>query len=205
MLIDHIGMLFFPYDDMWRIIGRLAFPLFAWGIVRWYKYTKNKEKYAQRLAILAVISQIPLFFISGMQLFNICFTLLAWLYAIAMIDSVKLKWYTKVWGVTWLLYLSYVFNFDYQMYGVLSIIVLYFGWQKKISILYFFILTILFYCINYREWIFHFSIQLYAVFSIMLLYLTPIQKYDFKINFYLKYWFYPIHLSILYIIFLLQK
>jgi len=34
MLIDHIGYIFFPFDEIWRIIGRIAFPLFAWGIVR---------------------------------------------------------------------------------------------------------------------------------------------------------------------------
>lgn len=29
MLIDHIGMMFFPDVVVWRIIGRLSMPLFA--------------------------------------------------------------------------------------------------------------------------------------------------------------------------------
>ena len=32
MLIDHIGMMFFPTVLGFRAIGRLSFPLFAFGI-----------------------------------------------------------------------------------------------------------------------------------------------------------------------------
>ena len=32
MVIDHIGMLFFPSQQIWRIIGRLAMPLFAFAV-----------------------------------------------------------------------------------------------------------------------------------------------------------------------------
>lgn len=41
MLIDHIGVIFFPDDIILRIVGRLAFPLFAWGIARGYRYTSS--------------------------------------------------------------------------------------------------------------------------------------------------------------------
>ena len=32
MVIDHTGMLIFPGEDIFRIIGRLAFPIFAFFI-----------------------------------------------------------------------------------------------------------------------------------------------------------------------------
>ena len=32
MVIDHVGVMFFPYEDSLRIIGRLAFPIFAFMI-----------------------------------------------------------------------------------------------------------------------------------------------------------------------------
>ena len=32
MVIDHIGVVFFPGLKILRVIGRIAFPLFCWGI-----------------------------------------------------------------------------------------------------------------------------------------------------------------------------
>jgi len=45
MLCDHVGLLFFPSQDIFRIIGRLAFPIFAFMIAEGCKYTRNKAKY----------------------------------------------------------------------------------------------------------------------------------------------------------------
>ena len=39
MLIDHIGMVFFPSVIGFRAIGRLSFPLFAFGIAEGVRYT----------------------------------------------------------------------------------------------------------------------------------------------------------------------
>lgn len=200
MFIDHTGLIFFPWDDIWRIIWRVSFPLFAWWIVRWYKLTKNRLNYAKRIFVLAIISQIPLFFISWNELYNICFTLLFWLISLEIIENEKIKIYLKIISIIIMLYLAQLFNFDYWIYWILSIILIYFTWQKKMSILYFFILTFLFYGIDYDIYKIHFHLQLYAVLALVILYLTPIQKYDFKINFYVKYWFYPAHLTLLYLI-----
>lgn len=58
MLIDHTGLIFFPFDMSWRIIGRLAFPIFAFTISEGAKYTKNKTRYFLGIFILALICQI---------------------------------------------------------------------------------------------------------------------------------------------------
>lgn len=44
MAIDHIGLEIFPEHIIFRIIGRLAFPLFAFFIAEGCRYTKNKLK-----------------------------------------------------------------------------------------------------------------------------------------------------------------
>ena len=59
MLIDHIGLIFFPHLLVFRLIGRLAFPIFAWTIANGYRYTKNKRSYLLRLIFFAIVSQIP--------------------------------------------------------------------------------------------------------------------------------------------------
>lgn len=60
MLIDHIGAALYPDQFLvLRFIGRLAFPLYAFGIVQGYLYTHNIQKYVLRLGLLALISQFP--------------------------------------------------------------------------------------------------------------------------------------------------
>ena len=41
MTIDHIGFMLFPRVKILRVIGRIAFPMFAFLIVEGYFYTKN--------------------------------------------------------------------------------------------------------------------------------------------------------------------
>ena len=54
MLIDHVGMIFFPTDMLYRTIGRLAFPIFAFMIAEGAKYTRKKIRYFLTVAIIAV-------------------------------------------------------------------------------------------------------------------------------------------------------
>jgi len=60
MVIDHFGKMCFPQIPEMRLIGRLAFPLFAYGIAAGAVYTKNGTKYLSRIVLLALISQ-PLY------------------------------------------------------------------------------------------------------------------------------------------------
>lgn len=57
MLIDHIGAVFFPTVLGFRAIGRLSFPLFAFGIAQGVRYTSDFRKYILRILIAAVVSQ----------------------------------------------------------------------------------------------------------------------------------------------------
>lgn len=86
MLIDHTRNVF---GENWNegiilvtvIIGRLAFPLFAWELVQCFHFTQNRIKHFISLIILALVSEVPFdmalertyFTFSGQ---NVCFTLL---------------------------------------------------------------------------------------------------------------------------------
>lgn len=60
MFIDHAGKMLFPQIPEMRLIGRLAFPLFAYGIAVGAVYTRDPVKYLGRIVLLALVSQ-PLY------------------------------------------------------------------------------------------------------------------------------------------------
>lgn len=59
MLMDHVGAILLPEVPVLRCVGRLAFPIFAFFIAEGYAHTRNFGRYFRRLAILAVVSEIP--------------------------------------------------------------------------------------------------------------------------------------------------
>ncbi|WP_312694011.1 TraX family protein, partial [Caproiciproducens sp.] len=59
MLTDHIGAILFPSVLLFRIIGRLSFPLFCFLISEGLLYTANLKGYLERLFFFALISEVP--------------------------------------------------------------------------------------------------------------------------------------------------
>lgn len=59
MLTDHVGAILLPEMPVLRCVGRLAFPIFAFFIAEGYAHTRDFGRYFRRLAILAVVSEIP--------------------------------------------------------------------------------------------------------------------------------------------------
>ena len=59
MLIDHVGAILFPGVIIFRIIGRLSFPIYAYLIANGFRHTRNVNRYLQRLVVFALISEIP--------------------------------------------------------------------------------------------------------------------------------------------------
>lgn len=68
MFIDHTGAV---YDiDFFRIIGRIAFPIFAFLVAQSCKYTSNRKKYLLRLFTFALISEIPFNIMVNLNAYN---------------------------------------------------------------------------------------------------------------------------------------
>ncbi|MBQ4109963.1 MAG: hypothetical protein IJC74_03675 [Clostridia bacterium] len=57
MTLDHIGKMLLPGFVILQIIGRLAFPIFAYMIAEGCRYTKNRKKYLIIMIVATVISQ----------------------------------------------------------------------------------------------------------------------------------------------------
>lgn len=65
MLIDHIGVIIFPEVVFLRILGRFAFPIYAYMISEGCTYTKNKLRYFLSLFILGFLCQATYFIYGG--------------------------------------------------------------------------------------------------------------------------------------------
>ena len=51
-LSDHIGLALFPHQALFRIAGRLAFPLFCFLVTECFEHTGNRRRYALTLLLL---------------------------------------------------------------------------------------------------------------------------------------------------------
>lgn len=109
MLIDHIGYLFFPEILLFRTIGRIAFPIFAYQLALGFIHTSNRSRYAGRLAIFGALSAVPYAFFNPELNFdpltlNIMFLLLMGAGAMALWERSISMWRqdkeigTKIWS-----------------------------------------------------------------------------------------------------------
>lgn len=96
MLLDHLGYLLagkYPFLEPLRWFGRIAFPLYVFLIVNGFRHTSSRLRYALRLLLFAVISQVPfaLLFHHG-DIFgklNVFFTLLLALLTVWATDALR--------------------------------------------------------------------------------------------------------------------
>lgn len=122
MLIDHIGLVFYTEDPVWRIIGRLAFPLYAYGVVIGLRRTRSRVRYVKRLAVIAAAAQIPYMWMSGGWHVNVVGTFLAVigvLYVLERSSHVALSVVT----VAGAMVLLDVLHFDYGSYALLLMLI----------------------------------------------------------------------------------
>lgn len=124
MMVDHVGVIFFPGVLWFRIIGRIAFPLFCWGVVLGVERSSNWRLYGLRLVILAFVSQ-PFYMLAlnhtWVQL-NVIATLLLGFLAII---GIREKWhFSQVWAPVLCLLVAAGFQMDYGWRGVLLIILM---------------------------------------------------------------------------------
>jgi hypothetical protein len=120
MLIDHVGAVFFPKYLIYRIIGRLAFPMFAYFIAEGYRKSKDVTDYLGRLFLFGFISQMPFSYAFNLKelYLNVFFTLAMGLYALYSYDKHK-----KLYMVVIIAAVCQIMNTDYGAFGVALVFV----------------------------------------------------------------------------------
>ena len=93
MTCDHLSYLIFGKFSFLNLIGRIAFPIFAYQITEGYTHTSNLKRYFLRLFVFALISQAPFMLFTSLVTndfrLNIFFTLLLGLVAITIFDRLS--------------------------------------------------------------------------------------------------------------------
>lgn len=124
MLIDHVGAMLVPGAAL-RAIGRLSFPVFCFLLAEGAYHTRNPKKYALRLLICMVLSELPFDYAFFHRIYwghqNVMATLLLGfcaLWAMKQVDSV----WTKLVSAVPMLLIAYFVKPDYGVHGVLLIV-----------------------------------------------------------------------------------
>ena len=135
MFIGHIPFVFPDTVIPCILVGKLAFPIFAFLVSEGYVHTHNLKKYLMRLLVLAVISQLPAFllFNSNSLYLNIFFTLALGLISIRFFDKIRNK-YFRIVPVIVLSAVSELLGCDFGAIGVLMITCFYVFRTNKVGI-----------------------------------------------------------------------
>ncbi len=206
MTIDHIGMQIFKEYRILRIIGRIAFPIFAYMIAEGCRYTKSKKKYLQTMVISAAVCQVAYFFALDSLYQCILVTFSLSLLLIFAYDKASKNTDAKSYGILFVTFLGVLFltevlpnilkgtdyRVDYGFWGVVLPLLVYIGEGKAQKLMYAAAgLTLVAADFGGVQW------YAFAALPFLALYSGKRGKMQMKNFFYI---YYPVHLVVIYLI-----
>ena len=236
MTLDHSWNVFFVnQNQIWmNLLGRLAFPIFAFMLVEGFYKTENRSKYLKRIFIFAVISEIPFNLLLSTSIFgspsiffpynNVLWTFGIALYMLVLIEKIKnkdnlpvtVKIFGKIIISILAMFITHLIVSDYREYGIMMVLVFYFLRSKKWW--NFIAQVILLAWINiFLIWGYNVTLncfgneinvssQSFAIFSLVFIWLyNGKQGIHNKITKYMFYSFYPLHLLLIVMIYIFFK
>ncbi|MCI5157305.1 MAG: hypothetical protein D3906_02505 [Candidatus Electrothrix sp. AUS1_2] len=204
MLIDHIGVVFFPDMIEFRILGRLAFPLFAYQAAIGLNHTSDTGRYFLRLFSFALLSQLPFMVLFNTTELNVLFTLSFAVLLVHLYNKMRSvqDYELSSFFIILLIFFSLVVHqlastpgYNYGIFGVSLVFCFYISQRffsgisgKLVSSICFALLTLSF---ADQYGILHY----FGLFAIPFFFINPQKK--FNINKYFYYAIYPLCLIIL--------
>lgn len=210
MTMDHAGLMLFPQCAWLRILGRLAFPLYAYMIAEGCRYTKNMARYFGSVAFVGVVCQLVYWFAMGSLYMCIMVTFSLSIALIALVKEVTqrggilrhLALTAAVAGVFFLchglpaLLPDTDFSIDYGFIGVMIPVLIYLGTNAVSRLVLAGIgLAMLAATLGGIQW--------YGLLALPLLALYSGRRGKGKLK-WLFYLYYPVHLVILYALSMVQ-
>ena len=152
MLVDHLGASLLEnglfrcsaidprlvgLDQLLRLAGRLAFPIYCFLLVEGFLHTHDFKKYALRMLGFAVLSEVPFNLMCGGTWFypvhqNVIWTLLMGLLGVHLLETVRRKQKPALFAAAAVgvilagAVLGILCMVDYYAVGVLTVLVFYF-------------------------------------------------------------------------------
>ncbi|GLI07718.1 hypothetical protein YDYSG_37480 [Paenibacillus tyrfis] len=191
MLADHIGAVFFEDQAIWRVIGRIAFPIYAYGIVMGYRHTRDLKSYMKRLFLLAVLSQAPYMLALGKMGVNAVGTLLVCVAVLYVMEHRKKNVWLPV-AVASVVIME-ALSFDYGLYGLLLVLI-YRYTKSHTMVVSHFIVNVLFLAL--KGWV----LGAYSIIVTIGIAYAPVRYGQFEhrnVPGWLWRSFYPAHLAVL--------
>jgi hypothetical protein len=204
MVLDHVAAILYPDLLILHIIGRLAFPLFAYLVMLGVESTKKPRKYMATLLLFAVISQVPYYLAFDIQPFerlNILFSL--------FLSAVTIYFYNKQSPLAFVpLLLSVFLMVEGSYYVVLTAVGMKLLKDRpKIGVLALVALNLQFLFFSDVET----QIQILSLMAVPLIFLhinnklkkeilIPENSLAYSTRKYFFYVFYPLHLALLFLI-----
>lgn len=188
MIIDHIGK--FWGIEIFRVIGRLSFPIYCFLISKGIKKTKDIKKYMIRLLVLAIVSQCIWSYI-GVNVLNVLFTYFLF---VQIMYFIKNKSYVLA-SVAFMISLWISPMLDYGIFGLILLFMFYYVEDIEVKM----ILMISFVLYFYAQGLLSFK-SIFSLLSIFIIEIYDKPKYykSFKKYNQLFYIAYPLHLIVLF-------
>ncbi len=210
MTLDHVGLVIFPNQMIFRILGRFAFPIYAYMIAEGCRHTRNRAKYLLQIGVLAIICQLVYLLFLNSYYQSILVTFSFSIMLIFAIDNLMKK---KDW-ISWLIAFSVIgalvflcvilpefigfhdYAVDYTYIGVLIPVFIYYAPKKwiKLGIMAIGLVLLAF---KITSMIPTASWQWYALLCLPLIALYNGERGKYKMK-YMFYIFYPAHLVVIY-------
>ncbi len=204
MTLDHAGMLIFDQYLIFRYIGRLAMPIFAFMIAEGCRHTKSRFRYLITIAVVAALCQGVYWIVdrSLMQCILVTFTLSILL--IYALDNAARKrtFFSGCILAAAFVAVCYItvflpgkapgFHVDYGFFGVMLPAAIYIGRTKEEKLFAAGVCMVgIALNLGYVQW--------FSFLSLPILYLYGGKRGKARLK-YLFYIYYPLHLAILYAI-----